>query len=517
MRFAATLFLTAGLFAQTPEGSRCSALLKLRISDLQVNSASAQPATQTAPAHCLLQGEIDKRIGVGGVAFSIGFELRLPVNWQGRFLFQGGGGMDGTVRPAMGVTSGTGAVSGLARGFAVASTDAGHKGAPPNPSADPSFSRDQQARIDNAYRSIERVTTVARAIVAEYYGNAWKYSYFAGCSNGGRQALIAAQRFPTYFDGVLAVAPAFRVTRAAIGSAWEAIALTAIAPKGDDGKPVLSRAFSDAELHLVADAVLQECDAKDGLKDGMIFHSKGCRFDPALLQCPGAKTDACLSGPQVGALHKVFAGPSNSKGEQIYSDWPYDPGLSAPGWRMLKLGTSQTSTPNSADATLMLSGLKGYFMTPYNPNFDPMKFNFDRDPAKVMETAALQDAEATELSTFRERGGKMILTHGMADPFFSPYDTERYFNRLDGAAAFAQYYEIPGMNHCGGGPALDNYDALGALVGWVEQAQTPAKITSTGRAFPGRSRPLCPYPAYAKYNGSGPVDDERSFTCTAPR
>ncbi len=519
-RAAFLLAVAAPLAAQTASQARCEAVVKFRVPETVVTQAVWHPAAAGLPAHCQVRGEIDRRTGVGGRAFSVGFELRLPGDWQGRFLFQGGGGMDGVVRPALGNTSGAGPGGGLARGFAVASTDAGHTGQPPSPESDSSFSRDQQARIDNAYRAIERVTAVSRAIVAEYYGRPWHHAYIAGCSNGGRQALIAAQRFPTYFDGAVSAAPAFRVTRAAIGSAWETIAFAAIAPRDAGGRPILSRAFSNADLELVADAILRECDGHDGLRDGMVFHTRACRFDPAVLECRGAKAGGCLSAAQVAALKKVFAGPVNSRGEAIYSDWPWDPGIRAPGWRMLKLGTSPTATPNSLNTTLMFSGLKGYFMTPYDPDFDVMKFDFDRDPAKVEETAALQDATWTELSTFSGRGGKLILTHGMADPFFSANDTERYFNKLvadnggaERASSWARLYLIPGMTHCGGGPALDQYDALTAVVDWVEKGVAPGPLRATGQAFPGRSRPLCPYPTHAQYNGSGPPEDAASFVC----
>jgi len=532
MRQLAGFLVVAGsLFGADPDESACSALAKMELAGVDITSAAmvaavgaGQPGNPfplaSLPANCMVRGVIDQRMGVNGEQYGIGFELRLPADWEGRFLFQGGGGMDGVVRDAVGYASGVALAPGLARGFAVAFTDAGHEGHPPEPQSDSSFSRDQQARIDNAYRSIERVTTVSKSIVSQYYGEAWKHSYLVGCSNGGRQGLIAAQRFPTYFDGIVSAAPAFRVTRAAIGSAWETIAFTEIAPKDAEGRPILSRAFSDGDLKLVADAVLRECDAKDGLSDGMVFNTAACRFDPSVLTCQAGKTDACLSAAQVSALEKVFAGPSNSRGEAIYSDWPWDPGIAARGWRMLKLGTSPTSQPNSLDTGLMFSALKGYFMTPYDPDFDPMKFDFDKDPAKVEETAALQDATWTELSTFSGQGGKLILTHGMADPFFSANDTERYYRKLaadnggsEAVSSWARLFLIPGMNHCLGGPALDSYDALGAVVAWVEKGEPPARIQATGTAFPGRSRPLCAYPAYASYKGNGSPDDAASFVC----
>jgi feruloyl esterase len=294
------------------------------------------------PEHCLVRGAIDKRVGFGGKPFAIGFEMRLPVKWERRFLFQGGGGMDGTVRPALGNASGANPNPALARGFAVVSTDAGHTGAPPMPEADASFARDQQARIDNAYRSIERVTQVSKLIAMQYYGELWRHAYFDGCSNGGRQALMAAQRYPRDFDGIVSGAPAFRVTHSAIGSAWETQTFLSIAPKDDSGQPILSRAFSDDDLKLVAEGVLKRCDALDGLTDRLVMNTRACHFDPKTLMCAGAKQAACLSRNQVMALEKVMGGPRNSRGDAIYSDWPWDPGMASPGWRALKLGTSPT-------------------------------------------------------------------------------------------------------------------------------------------------------------------------------
>jgi hypothetical protein len=500
--------------AQSPADA-CAALTKVQVNSAEF-TAEYQAGNTSLPGHCLVRGKIDRRIGVDGVGFAIGFELRLPDDWQGRFFFQGGGGMDGVINRATG--SVTGGPTALARGFAVVATDAGHQGKPPNPGSDPSFARDQQARIDNAYRSIERVTQVSDAIVAARYGSHWKRAYFEGCSNGGRQALMAAQRFPLLFDGVISGAPAFRVTKSAIGSAWETIAFLSIAPKDASGQPVLSKAFSDDELKLVANRILDKCDALDGVKDGLVFNTEACHFDPASLRCPAE--GGCLGEEKIAVLKKVFSGPVTSRGDAIYSDWAYDPGIASPGWRMLKLGSSQTSVPNSTDISLMLSGLAGYFMFPPVPSIDLAHFDFDKAVQRVADTAALQDPTSTQLSTFTQRGSKLLIYHGVADPFFSSNDTASYYKALaedngglDQTQSWARYFLVPGMNHCQGGPALDKFDSLSAIVDWVEKGVAPEKMNATGNSFPGVSRPLCPYPAHAQYNGSGPVNDAASFVC----
>jgi hypothetical protein len=502
----------------------CAQLLKFDAPAVEISKAEPVSATPALPSYCLVQGVINKRIGAGRRQFGIGFELRLPDSWTERFLFQGGGGMDGVVRPATGSVpiSGSSAVPALARGFAVASTDSGHQGqgGPFAAPSDSSFGVDQQARVDQAYGGFIAVTDLARRMIASYYGRPWKKSYFMGCSNGGRQALLAAQRFPLEFDGVLSVAPAARVGTATISSVWETIAFSEIAPKDAAGRPILSKAFSNGDLALLGKAVAEACDAEDGVKDGLIFNTKACHFDPAALSCKGDKTDTCLSLPQVAVLKKVFGGPKNSRGEALYSDWPYDAGISAPGWRALKLGTSETATPNSADVMLMFSGLKGFFFTPPDPQFDPMRFNFDTDPARLSDTSLLQDSMLTFLSTFSARGNKLMIVHGMSDPFFSAYDTQRYYQRvvednggLTSTMPWVRFFEIPGMNHCGGGPALEDFDPLTALVEWTEKDQAPEHMLAKGKSFPGVSRPVCAYPTFPHYRGSGSRDDGANFEC----
>src|SRR5580700_83179 len=246
-RLALALATAMLCHAQAVSSKRdCAQLLKFDAPAVEISKAEAVSATPALPPYCLVQGMINKRIGAGGKQFGIGFELRLPDAWTERFLFQGGGGMDGVVRPATGAIpiSGSTAMPALARGFAVATTDSGHQGqgGPIGAAADASFGIDQQARIDQAYGGFMAVTDLARQMIANYYGRPWKKSYFMGCSNGGRQALVAAQRFPLAFDGVMSVAPAARVGTATISSIWETMAFSAIAPKDAEGHPILSKA-----------------------------------------------------------------------------------------------------------------------------------------------------------------------------------------------------------------------------------------------------------------------------------
>jgi feruloyl esterase len=512
----------------------CADIAKASLPNVSIQSAqevaagTTRPAGvssgDTLPAHCVVTGVADPYIGTDGADHAIGFELRLPANWSGQFMFQGGGGNDGVVRPAVGTntgslaaTAGTGAFA-LARGFAVVSTDGGHQGTDAA-----SYGKDQRARVDHAYNAYDRTAQIAKKLIDLYYGKQPDHSYFVGCSGGGRQGMMFSQRFPSYFDGIIASAPAMRVASGAgISAAWETQAYNAVAPLDAAGKPVLSKAFSNADLALVAKGVLDACDAKDGLADGLVQDPSACGFNPAVLQCSGAKTESCLSAPQVAALQKGFAGPRNSTGASLYASWPWDAGISASGWRDWKLGSSATSTPDSRFITLIENAMAYEFLTPYDPAFSILKFNFDTDPARLETFSAIYDTyRSTDLSSFTGRGGKLMFFHGGSDPIFSPNDTIDYYQRLaataggmDKVQAFSRLFVVPGMNHCSGGPATDAYDGLAALVNWVEKGQAPDRITAQGStALPGVKRPLCAYPKHAQYKGSGDTNDEANFVC----
>jgi feruloyl esterase len=489
---------------------------------LQAEAVAAdtqRPPGQTAgpqlTAHCRLAGKMGERMGQDGKPYHTGFELRLPAQWNGRLLYQGGGGNDGVVRPAVGPQAAPGYA--LNRGFAVVTTDAGHQG----PSAD--FGFDMQARLDNAYAAHDRVATTAKALVQRYYSKAPERSYFIGCSGGGRQGMMFTQRFPQHFDGVIAMAPAMRVSSGAtIAAAWDTQALQAIAPPGADGAPVLSRALSNADLGVLREGILKACDADDGLADGLVSHPAACRFDVKTLQCPGAKADSCLSAAQVGALQKMMAGPRTSSGQALYHSWPWDPGMGHPAndWRAWRLGTAADARANSRHVFLMQDALQGYFVTPPDRSLSIYRFDFDRDPARMAAHSWIFDTAAdAKLDGYKARGGKLLLAHGMADAIFSPHEAVDYYQRLQqqhGAATgdWARLFLIPGMGHCQGGAATDSWDGLQALVDWVEKGQAPQRIVARGTAvFPHRSRPLCPWPSHAHYNGSGNPEDAASFSC----
>ncbi|HEY6441967.1 MAG TPA: DUF6351 family protein [Candidatus Acidoferrales bacterium] len=456
------------------------------------------------PAYCRAEGVIDPRTGFDNKPYAIGFAIALPDNWNGRFLFQGGGGLNGSITPPLGGQA-AGDSPALARGFAVVSTDTGHKGAV----FDAAFMKDQLADLNFAYIAVGRVAVISKEIIAQYYGQGAKHSYYDGCSTGGREGMLMSQRYPTYFDGVVVGDPAMRTGYSNIGLTYARNAFAQIAPKDASGKPEPAKDFSPGDKKLLADGIMKSCDEKDGLKDGMIFNTEACQFDPAVLKCKGAKTESCLTDQQVGALQKAFSGPKDSHGNQVYARFPWDTGY------ILSAGSGPFAVFSSFLPTEGPSAIAAV-----QPRAD---LTIDQMVAGVEanESQTLSDTTWTNLTTFSGHGGKLIFYHGTSDPVFSPFDTLAYYERmaknnggLDQVENWSRFFFVPGMNHCAGGPAaLDNFDMLGAVVNWVENGVAPDSVVAKGKAFPGRTRPLCAYPKHAQYRGQGDPQDADSFEC----
>jgi pimeloyl-ACP methyl ester carboxylesterase len=474
--------------------NRCAGMLKFQLQGVPLAITKAEPipasapgATRAAlPAFCRVDGVINQRKGSDGKSYGIGFALALPDQWNGRFLFQGGGGLNGNVAPPLG-SQAAGETPALARGFAVVSTDSGHKGSV----FDGSFFRDQQASLDFYYVAIGRVAQLAKEAITSYYGRAAEHSYFAGCSTGGREAMIMSQRYPEYFDGIVSGDPAIRTGHSNLALGF----MTA------EFQPDPKKFFSDSDRKLIVNSLLQVCDAKDGLKDGMIFNSRACDFDPAMLLCSGSKTDGCLTRAQADALMKAFAGPKSAHGDPIYPGVPYDAGIADGGF---------------------IPGLLRGPVIPVATGADFAHFDVDREAARVEtdKTAEFGDTTWTNLTSFAGHGGKLLFYHGLSDPWFSPLDTLGYYEKMaketsnGSATSWSRIYLVPGMGHCQGGSAtLDRFDMLSAVVDWVEKGMAPDRVVATGAAFPGRSRPLCPYPQHAEYAGHGDPNDASSFVC----
>jgi hypothetical protein len=497
-------------FAQSQ--ARCADLAKLRIpgSQLEITRAEWIPSgpmsgrggapAVTLPAHCRVEGILDKRTGVGGKTYGIGFAIALPENWTGQFLQMGGGGLNGTVAAPVGGQN-AGDKPALARGYAVVSTDTGHKG---TGAFDGSFMQDQQAVLDFEYVAIGRTAVLARQIVETYYQKPPDHSYYVGCSTGGREAMIMTQRYPLYFDGVVSGAPAQRTGLSNLADRTVTVALNGIAPRDANGRPIPGGALSDSDREAIVGKLLDVCDGLDGVKDGMIFDALGCRFDPATMACGGPKAEGCLSAAQVSAIQKGFAGPKDSRGSAVYPGWFYDTGITASG--------------------AGIPGLLASGNSPLGPPVTAVDQDVDREAAAARANAASQigDSSAwTNLSTYFGHGGKLIFFHGVSDPWFSAKDTIDYYERmaaanggLDRVKDSSRLFLSPGMGHCGGGSAaLDTFDMLTVISNWVEKGVAPDAVTATGRAFPGRSRPLCAYPSHAQYTGQGDPENAANFEC----
>jgi len=494
-------------YAWAQQAHSCASLADFKAPHVEITKAAAIAAgtteaypwspgrTAPLPAYCRVEGVINRRTGVDAEEFGIAFALAMPENWNGDFLMQGGAGSNGVIMQPLGLNA-AGDKPGLIRGFAVVSTDTGHKSH--HPGFDFAFVKDEQAYLDFAYLANAEVASLAKEIIAQYYGKPAAFSYFSGCSTGGREGMILSQRYPTVFNGIIVGDPAMRtgLSNLAIGK-WIPVAFNQIAPKDVQGKPNITQAITDSDRKLITDALLKECDAQDGVADNLIFDPLGCHFDPAVLMCKEGQKDSCLAVDKVAAIKKAVGGPKTSQGVQVYPGFLYDTGITASG-----------------PIRGILSPGPGVF----GPA--PIAMAIDVEKEALGGAQPLVDSTSVNLTTFSGHGGKLIFYHGDSDPWFSPLDTFEYYKNMaeanGGIAAvstWSQFYFVPGMSHCGGGPGLDQFDLLGAMVNWVEKGIAPTSVIAIGKAFPGRSRPLCPYPTRSQNKGSGDTEDANNFEC----
>jgi Tannase and feruloyl esterase len=520
MRIAATLMSVLLVSAAAPHmavaqapqgdlGTRCAALTGLVNGDVRITDATFYPAGRSLPAnpggpgmttapHCLVTGTINQRTGAGGVSYGIGFELALPVDWNGRYLLQGGGGLNGSIRPAIGPVA-AGASNALARGFAVASHDSGHQGAV----FDQSFHADQRAALDFAETSVRTVTLATRAITTHFFGTAPHHSYMTGCSTGGREGMLASQRYPELFDGIVVGAPAMRPGHSNLVAEYGQVLLNATVPEGQS----VPAGFTAAERALVDRELIRQCDGADGRSDGMIANVDACRsFNPAALSCSASQREGCLTPARTQALAQAFVGPRYASGRQTYAPFPWDTGITFQG----------AGIPG-----FMASGAPG----PLGPPSTARAMDVDARMAVVEWDAVgrLTDtAFWTNLSTYLGKGSKMIFFHGVSDPWFSAFDTWDYFQRArvaNGADAWdnaARFYMVPGMMHCQGGNAFEQFDLLGPLVEWTEGGAAPAAVPASRSRGAVGQMPLCPHPSYAHYDGGDPAV-AGSYSCRVPQ
>jgi len=544
----------------------------------RITLARVVAATSTIPEHCQVQGILQERTGVAGIPgvaasyrtnqhYGTLFEVRLPTDWNGRYMFQGSGGTEGTLPSAMGNIGGTGGVPALRNGFVVASQNGGHANTELPPSfpagaitdlnhiqilSQNMFFSDAQAVKDWAYNSIDITTQTTKYLIDAYYGRAPERSYFVGCSTSGRQGMAMSQRFPQHYDGIVAGDPFYLPPEISLSETWGLEHIIAISPI-IDGKPQYLQSFTLADQNLFTNAILAACDHLDGLVDGVIDNAAACTFDPATfvfpstgvygsvapgmpLQCAGDKTATCLTPAQVNAAKKIAEGPRTSSGERIVtpdgtplSGYPFDGGFMQPSG----IPTRDIGTANSAPGNIGLGSgqLPLFWFAQPDPTYNPLTVDYDNDIHLVTPSSPAVN-NSTDIAPYINRGGKLIFYHGMSDsgpPW--PY-TQKYFHDvmvqnggMAGANRFMKMYLVPNMGHCSGNMATDSFDMLTPMVNWIENGVAPQEIVATGNRFqsvPGpytglgsatRSRPLCPYPKTLRYNGAGDISQASSYAC----
>jgi feruloyl esterase len=478
----------------------CAGLGRLGLEDTTL-SAGEEPASFVHPSSIF---DVMGKPRAGGQSFCraqglihgrVRFEVWLPAArvWNGRLQGVGNGGMAGAIPyPAL--------LQALQAGYAVVGSDLGHQ----SDFVESGWATGHPESIrDWGHLATHEMTVRARAIARAYYGVQVRWSYFTGCSGGGRQGLMEAQRYPGDYNGIVAGDPTINFVRlTTAGRLWMALQLS----RPDGG----STGVPPAKLALITRAVTAQCDAQDGVADGVLDDPRSCRFEPATLLCKGADRDDCLTPQQARSLQKIYAGATDSTGKKLFPG--YEPG-------------SETGF-SSGQWTYAAGFLHGLAFE--RPDFDPRAFDFDRDivlserrdvGGETLSEAI--DAGNPDLNAFRALGGKLIQYHGWSDPGVPPRNSVDYYERVLANAGhtrtrdFYRLFMVPGMGHCGGGPGTTTFDMLPALVSWVEHGRAPDSVPAThieaGQVI--RSRPLCPYPERAVWNRSGNQNDIANYSC----
>jgi feruloyl esterase len=499
-RFAGVLAMTAfGALAQTP----CEQLKRLKVTGMAITLAewkAAGPlqnpgtpgaaAAQILPAYCRVAATLKPTPDS-----DIKMEVWLPASaaWNGKFEAVGGGGWAGVISyPAM--------AGALQDGYATSSTDTGHEAR----NADFAVGHPEKV-IDFSHRAVHEMTVKAKAIITAHYGRGPRFSYWNGCSTGGRQGLMEAQRYPEDFDGIVAGAPANNYTRLC---AWR-LALEAAVLKDP------ARVVPPAKAALLNRAVLAACDSLDGVKDGLLTDPRQCHFDPSTLLCRGSEGDNCLTASQIESVNMAYAPAKSKAGELIY------PGL-APGG---EAGWAALSGAGAAPGALNVEMFK--YVAHEDPKWDWRTFDMDRDTALADRKAGYMNAMDPDLSAFKAHGGKLLMYHGWNDGAsggaISPLNSINYYTSVlekmgPHQENWLRLFMAPGMAHCGGGPGPNQFNALAAVERWRESGIAPdqmyASHVTNNRVD--MTRPLCPYPQVAVYQGTGSTNDAGNFACKTP-
>ena len=466
-----------------------------------ITGAAVVPAEGKRPQYCRVDGH------TASPGNEVNFRLGLPDGWNGKFLFQGVGGLGGTIANLD---------SSLTRGYAAASTDTGHL------ASDPNWAANRAKEIDYGYRGTHVTAVASKAIASAFYAKPVQYAYFNGCSNGGRQAMMEVQRYPDDFDGVIGGHPAtgtpMQVGRAVVYQHMLASPQNFLTPE---------------KIELIDRATLAGCDQSDGLVDGLVTDPLACTFNVESLTCKGTDGPDCLNAGQVATAKKIYAGVKTADGKTFAHGFPAGHEGGTSGWRAWIAGA--VPPVKQGDGSLAYEGTRlpsGYGLMEPNfrflaldhddPAFSWKVLDLDRDLPRLKTMTEILSPLDPDLRPFRKSGGKLIMYHGWADPGISAAGTVAYYDQMvkvvggqQEADSFTRLYMVPGMHHCGGGPGPNSFDMLPVLEAWVEKNIAPASVLAS-RIVDGkveRTRPLCPYPQVARYSGKGSVDEAASFTC----
>jgi feruloyl esterase len=501
MKNLAFLLISAGAAVAAPVIDCATMAAKSFGADVKIESARAVAAAANLPAHCEVRGVIWPEAK---------FVVKLPTAWNERFQMVGNGGWAGTISTA--------AVDAAVRlGYASTSTDTGHD-AQKEPGAIWALKSDSnpfalRKVVDHGYLSVHETALLAKKMIRTYYGEDPKYSYWVGCSTGGRQGLMEAQRYPEDFDGYVIGAPVLNLSGLQMKAVYNWIQVG----------PGPSEIKAEKLVALEA-AVYGKCDALDGLKDGLIENPLACNFDPAkdLATCKGAETPACFTPAQIAAIKKIYDGVRNSKGELLFPGMPVGgeafvagrDGKKTSGWDGNLLGSF-----NLGDTFFKFMA----FDERPGAKWDYKTLNVDTAPAMMANTSLIINATVTDLTAVKAKGAKIVHYHGWADPGVTSRMSVDYYEAAKRTMGekettdFYRFFPVPGMFHCGGGPGCGNADWLTAVVNWVEKGVAPEMIVGAnvegGQTT--RTRPICMYPMVARYKGSGSIDQADNFTCGA--
>jgi feruloyl esterase len=467
-----------------------------------VTAVSVVPVSDKLPAYCRVDGH------VAAPDNEVNFRLGLPVKWNGNFFFSGVGGFAGSIGSLN---------AGLARGYASASTDTGHQ------VSDASWGANRAKEIDYGHRGTHVTAVAAKELTAAYFGKPSAHAYFDGCSNGGRQALMEVQRYPADFDGIIAGDPSLG-TPLQVGRAllYQHMLLHPENYLPSDKVELLSR------------ATLEACDAKDGLKDGLIADPRQCAFKPETLQCAGADAPDCLTKAQVSTVNKIYNPLKTQDGKTYVAGYPIGHEGGQTGWPMWIVGSTPPKLQSDGVLAFGAQVPAGYMFSETHmrilatenddSSFSWKTVKFPEDLPRLATMSNILSPDNPDIRPYKNQGGKIIFYHGWADPGISAYSTIDYYEKMRSvvggqreADAFSRFYLVPGMHHCSGGPGPNSFDMLTVLENWVEKGIAPASVVASHSANGkiDRTRPLCPYPQVARYQGSGSIDDAANFRCEA--